>query len=168
MPDPAARWPATRTTTPLARRRLPRTRLHSAYLAERHQPPFCDRCAHHPHASYRISTIKRNRIEEPFRLDTLGAHYETKPIQWDGAAESGSLRPHDTRMTRASGIGKLPAAATADAKLMSYPNEGSGDVRRLKGIPGCRLRIGDWRVIFIKDPRSITVVAIGHRREIYD
>jgi mRNA interferase RelE/StbE len=55
-----------------------------------------------------------------------------------------------------------------DAKLMSYANEGSGDVRRLKGSPGCRLRIGDWRVIFIEDARSITVVAVGHRSEIYD
>jgi mRNA interferase RelE/StbE len=42
------------------------------------------------------------------------------------------------------------------------------DVRRLKGTQGCRLRIGDWRVIFIEDTRSITVVAVGHRREIYD
>jgi mRNA-degrading endonuclease RelE of RelBE toxin-antitoxin system len=33
---------------------------------------------------------------------------------------------------------------------------------------GCRLRIGDWRVIFIEDARSITVVAVGNRREIYD
>jgi mRNA interferase RelE/StbE len=55
-----------------------------------------------------------------------------------------------------------------DAKLTSYANEGSGDVRRLKGTQGCRLRIGDWRVIFIEDARSITVVAVGHRREIYD
>jgi mRNA interferase RelE/StbE len=55
-----------------------------------------------------------------------------------------------------------------DAKLMSYANQGSGDVRRLKGAQGCRLRIGDWRVIFAEDSRSITVVAVGHRREIYD
>jgi mRNA-degrading endonuclease RelE of RelBE toxin-antitoxin system len=45
---------------------------------------------------------------------------------------------------------------------------GSGDVRRLKGIAGCRLRIGDWRVIFIEDARSITVVAVGNRKKIYD
>jgi len=32
----------------------------------------------------------------------------------------------------------------------------------------CRLRIGDWRVIFIEDARSITVIAVGNRREIYD
>jgi mRNA interferase RelE/StbE len=54
-----------------------------------------------------------------------------------------------------------------NAKLMSYANEESGAVRRLKGIPGFRLRIGDWRVIFIEDAGSITVVAVGHRREIY-
>jgi mRNA interferase RelE/StbE len=51
-----------------------------------------------------------------------------------------------------------------DAKLNSYATEGSSDVRRLKGIPGCRLRIGDWRVIFIEDARSITVVAVGDLR----
>jgi hypothetical protein len=36
-----------------------------------------------------------------------------------------------------------------DAKLMIYATNGSGDVKRLKGTRGCRLRIGDWRVIFI-------------------
>ena len=55
-----------------------------------------------------------------------------------------------------------------DAKLTSYANEGTGDIRRLKGISGSRLRVGDWRVIFIEDARSISVVAVGHRKEIYD
>jgi mRNA interferase RelE/StbE len=55
-----------------------------------------------------------------------------------------------------------------DAKLTVYATNGSGDVKRLKGITGCRLRIGDWRVIFIEDARSITVVAVGNRKEIYD
>jgi mRNA interferase RelE/StbE len=41
-------------------------------------------------------------------------------------------------------------------------------VKRLKGIAGCGLRIGDWRVIFIEDARSITVVAVGNRKEIYE
>jgi mRNA interferase RelE/StbE len=52
--------------------------------------------------------------------------------------------------------------------LTVYAANGSGDVRRLKGIAGCRLRIGDWRVIFIEDARSITVVAVGNRKKIYD
>jgi hypothetical protein len=44
-----------------------------------------------------------------------------------------------------------------------YATNGSGDVKRLKGTHGCLLR----RVIFIEDTRSITVIAVGNRREIY-
>jgi mRNA interferase RelE/StbE len=55
-----------------------------------------------------------------------------------------------------------------DAKLTIYATNQSGDVKRLKGTEGCRLRIGDWRVIFMEDARSITVIAIGNRKEIYD
>jgi mRNA interferase RelE/StbE len=55
-----------------------------------------------------------------------------------------------------------------DAKLTIYATNGSGDVKRLKGTAECRLRIGDWRVIFIEDARSITIVAVGNRKDIYD
>ena len=55
-----------------------------------------------------------------------------------------------------------------DAKLATYADNGSGDVKRLKGRDGCRLRVGDWRVIFIEENTSITIVAVGNRREIYD
>ena len=55
-----------------------------------------------------------------------------------------------------------------DAKLMVYATDGSGDVKRLKGRTGCRLRVGDWRVIFIEDSKSIIIVAVGNRRDIYD
>ncbi len=54
-----------------------------------------------------------------------------------------------------------------DARLTAYATTGAGDVKRLKGRAGCRLRIGDWRVIFIEDAASITIVAVGNRREIY-
>ena len=43
-----------------------------------------------------------------------------------------------------------------------------GDVKRLKGCAGTRLRVGDWRVIFDETPDALIVVAVGHRREIYD
>jgi mRNA interferase RelE/StbE len=36
------------------------------------------------------------------------------------------------------------------------------------GRDGIRLRIGDWRVIFYEESTRIVVVAVGHRREIYD
>ena len=55
-----------------------------------------------------------------------------------------------------------------DAKLIVYATNRSGDVKRLEGVDGCRLRIGDWRVIFIENARSITVIAVGNRKEIYD
>jgi mRNA interferase RelE/StbE len=55
-----------------------------------------------------------------------------------------------------------------DAKLTVYATNGSGDVKRLKGGGGCRLRAGDWRVIFIEDKTSIIIVAVGNRRDIYD
>jgi len=65
---------------------------------------------------------------------------------------------------------KLSAAVRKriDAKLMDYARTGSGNVKRLKGRDGCRLRIGDWRVIYIEDKTSIIVVAVGNRRDVYD
>jgi len=53
-------------------------------------------------------------------------------------------------------------------KLIVYATNGSGDVKRLKGRAGCRLRIGDWRVIFIEEKTSIIIVAVGNRKDIYD
>lgn len=53
-------------------------------------------------------------------------------------------------------------------KLNAFTETGTGDVKKLKGRAGMRLRIGDWRVIFTADEASVTVHAVGHRREIYD
>ena len=55
-----------------------------------------------------------------------------------------------------------------DAKLESFARSGQGDVKRLSGREGARLRVGDWRVIFYEEDGTIVVTAIGHRREIYD
>ena len=55
-----------------------------------------------------------------------------------------------------------------DAKLTAFARTGQGDVKRLKGRDGARLRIGDWRIVFYLDGNRIVVVAVGHRREIYD
>jgi mRNA interferase RelE/StbE len=55
-----------------------------------------------------------------------------------------------------------------DARLTDFAATGHGDVKRLKGRDGTRLRIGDWRVIFYEDDGTIVVAAVGHRREIYD
>lgn len=53
-------------------------------------------------------------------------------------------------------------------KLEVFAATGQGDVKKLKGQAGARLRVGDWRVIFLDEPGMVTVVAVGHRREIYD
>lgn len=55
-----------------------------------------------------------------------------------------------------------------DAKLITFAKTGKGDVKFLKGREGARLRIGDWRIIFRKEGLTIIVVAVGHRREIYE
>jgi mRNA interferase RelE/StbE len=55
-----------------------------------------------------------------------------------------------------------------DAKLTAFAKTGQGDVKRLKGRAGARLRAGDWRVIFYIESDTIFVAAVGHRREIYD
>jgi mRNA interferase RelE/StbE len=55
-----------------------------------------------------------------------------------------------------------------DGRLMELATIGKGDVRRLNGREGSRLRVGDCRVIFYEEADSIVVVAVGHRREIYD
>ena len=53
-----------------------------------------------------------------------------------------------------------------DKKLDAFA--ATGDVKKLKGQLGARLRVGDWRVIFYEEGETIVVVAVGHRREIYD
>lgn len=53
-------------------------------------------------------------------------------------------------------------------KLDVFAVTGQGDVKKPKGQTGTRLRIGDWRVIYYEEAGTIVVVAVGHRREIYD
>lgn len=55
-----------------------------------------------------------------------------------------------------------------DAKLAAFARTGHGDVKRLRGREGARLRVGDWRLIFYEENDAIVVVAVGHRREVYD
>jgi mRNA interferase RelE/StbE len=55
-----------------------------------------------------------------------------------------------------------------DAKLSAFARTRQGDVKNLKGRPGARLRVGDWRIIFYTEGNTIIVSAVGNRREIYD
>jgi mRNA interferase RelE/StbE len=53
-------------------------------------------------------------------------------------------------------------------KLDAFAATGLGDIKKLKGQDGARLRVGDYRVIFYQESGGIVVVAVGHRRDIYD
>ncbi|MEJ0074201.1 MAG: type II toxin-antitoxin system RelE/ParE family toxin [Alphaproteobacteria bacterium] len=56
------------------------------------------------------------------------------------------------------------------SKLEQYANNPrslSNNVKRLKGRPGIRLRIGDWRVIFNESKETIDVLVIGPRGSVY-
>jgi mRNA interferase RelE/StbE len=55
-----------------------------------------------------------------------------------------------------------------DKRLMEFAKTGHGDLKRLRGREGMRLRIGEWRVIFYEDQGNIIIAAVGHRREVYD
>jgi len=55
-----------------------------------------------------------------------------------------------------------------DAKITIFARTGQGNVKRLKGRAGARLRVGDWRIIFYVEGRKLVVAAVGHRSEIYD
>ena len=65
---------------------------------------------------------------------------------------------------------KLTAATREqiDLKLKAFAETGVRDVKALKGTAGMRLRSGDWRVLFSMKANTITIHAVGHRRDIYD
>ncbi|MGE3144650.1 MAG: type II toxin-antitoxin system RelE/ParE family toxin [Pseudorhodoplanes sp.] len=81
---------------------------------------------------------------------------EMKPIVFTSAATRQWLKLDRTVRDR------------INARLERFATTGQGDVKKLKGRAGARLRIGDWRVIFFDEDGTIVVVAVGHRREIYD
>ena len=47
-------------------------------------------------------------------------------------------------------------------------NPSSCDIKKLKGSNDYRLRVGDYRIIFIFDKEIIKIIKIGHRKNIYD
>ena len=64
---------------------------------------------------------------------------------------------------------KLAADVQIDieAKIERFAKTGAGNVKRLRGRPGARLRVGDWRVIFVETSTTVEIRAVGNRRDIY-
>ncbi len=55
------------------------------------------------------------------------------------------------------------ARATIDNALVAYATRGIGDIKRLQGTAGFRLRVGEYRVLFSEDQITILAVYIGRR-----
>ncbi len=54
-----------------------------------------------------------------------------------------------------------------EERLRRYASTGIGDVKRLVSREGARLRVGDFRVIFVETAEVIEVRAVGDRRDVY-
>ncbi|MCW6660011.1 type II toxin-antitoxin system RelE/ParE family toxin [Aerococcaceae bacterium NML191292] len=42
------------------------------------------------------------------------------------------------------------------------------DVKKLKGTPYYRMRVGDYRIIYDENGNVISIIEIGHRKNIYN
>ena len=69
----------------------------------------------------------------------------------------------------ARALDRLPSDVRerVDAALFAYASMGIGDVKLLQGMAGARLRVGDYRIVFEEDAHTLTVRAIGDRKDIY-
>lgn len=54
--------------------------------------------------------------------------------------------------------------------LARDPLISNNNVKKLTGVEGYRLRVGDWRVIYTLKHQMLTVIVvrIGHRSEVYE
>jgi len=61
---------------------------------------------------------------------------------------------------------RIRTKIVALARNLLAPNN---NVKRLTGMEGYRLRVGDWRVVYTLKHETVTViiVRIGHRSEVY-
>jgi mRNA interferase RelE/StbE len=67
-------------------------------------------------------------------------------------------------------IERLPSRIQAQvlARIEEMSNDLKGDVKRLTNFtPEYRLRVGDYRVLFEVEEKTIVIYRIRHRREAY-
>ncbi len=64
---------------------------------------------------------------------------------------------------------KLPAATQTriEKAIATYAESSEGDVKALQGRDGARLRVGNYRVIFVETEKEIEVFHIGHLKDVY-
>ncbi len=54
--------------------------------------------------------------------------------------------------------------------LARDPNAPNNNIKKLTGVEGFRLRVGDWRVVYVlrHQALSVIVIRVGHRSEVYE
>jgi mRNA interferase RelE/StbE len=65
---------------------------------------------------------------------------------------------------------KPPPASRRRARSAADPLAPNNNVKKLRGVEGYRLRIGDWRVVYTLERGTLTVVVVkvGHRGSVYE
>jgi mRNA interferase RelE/StbE len=92
--------------------------------------------------------IKKPGAEVPFRIS-----YHKEAVKDDIPALPAAV--------------KVRVKSAIETKLATYPDKFAVPLRRtLRGY--WKLRVGDYRVVFEFDRSTIIVLAIGHRKNIYD
>ena len=78
------------------------------------------------------------------------------------------VRPAAARALRKVDPQVRPRIQGAIALLAQEPRPPSA--RALRGRPGYRLRVGDYRIIYtvVDEVLLVVVVALGHRRDVYE
>jgi mRNA interferase RelE/StbE len=78
-------------------------------------------------------------------------------VEWTGAAQK------DLLTLDASTLARVRAA------LRRLAETGEGDVKKLQGLPGYRLRVGSWRLFFLREsnPRTLRIYRVKPRKDAY-
>ena len=51
--------------------------------------------------------------------------------------------------------------------LQHYAETGEGDIKALTGRDDSRLRVGNYRAVFVEDADTITIRVVRHRKDVY-
>lgn len=78
-------------------------------------------------------------------------------VEWTGPAEK------DLLALDASSLNRIRTAVRQLAET------GVGDVKKLQGLPGYRLRVGSWRIFFHRDSstRTLRIYRVKPRKDAY-
>ncbi|MFN7400488.1 MAG: type II toxin-antitoxin system RelE family toxin [Sandaracinobacter sp.] len=82
--------------------------------------------------------------------------------------EDGHLFPQGSQGAGQHRPSQALAIRSKIAQLAADPASLANNIKALKGQDAKRLRVGDYRVIFNDRLEILDILAIGHRRDIYD